>query len=85
MGYFTEVLARATPSRLFDVCIDRQLSEQTDLIVSDVSFMKNLVDRSSSKAAFYWKENVSDNSERYYKLLSRISRRKREGTKHSYN
>ena len=36
MGYFTEVLARATPSRLFDVCIDRQLSEQTDLIVSDV-------------------------------------------------
>lgn len=81
-GHFIEVLTRATPNRLFNVCIDRQLSEQTDLIVSDISIMKNLIDRSYSKPVFYWKENVSDNSERYYKLLSRISRRKWKETKH---
>ncbi|MDA9470549.1 helix-turn-helix domain-containing protein [Enterococcus sp. 5H] len=74
--YLYDEVLLATPRLVFNVKIDKTLNEQTDLVVSDTGFTKNLLVGSFSTPIFYWKRESSENTERFYKELSRISRRK---------
>lgn len=76
MPYLSEELLSATPRRVFNITLDNMINEHTDLVVSDTGFTKKLLRESLSVPMFYWKSYSAENTERFYKELSRISRRK---------
>lgn len=78
--YLSDELLLVAPRMVFNINIDKTLNERTDLVVSDTGFTKNLLIGSSSTPVFYWKRESSENAERFYKELSRISRQKWQDT-----